>query len=128
MTVTGVMRSVLAVVAGLVVTALTIGLLTPVVTRAFGMETFESFSMGLLLATVGYTVVAAAMGGFLTAAAAGRREVPHAAALGCLLVGICLVSMRQHGESRPGWFEATVAGCGPIAALVGAGVRRLTKG
>ncbi|MES1262285.1 MAG: hypothetical protein ABUS49_11165 [Acidobacteriota bacterium] len=122
-----VLRSLVAVAAGFTATALFIGILTPMVTRAFGVENFQSFSMGLLLATLGYTVTAAALGGYLTGFVAGRRELPHAAALGCLLIGIGIVSMARHGEARPGWYETTIAGCGPIAALFGAGVRRLTK-
>jgi len=121
------MRSLLGILVGFAVFALIAGLLTPVVSRTFGVENFESFSMGLLFATLGYVIVAAALGGYLTGLIAGYRELPHAAALGLLMIGLAFLSMRQHQLAQPGWYEATLAGCGPIAALFGAGLRRLTR-
>ena len=118
-------RSVGAVLTGLAVFALLVGVLTPVVARTFGVENFQSFSMSLLLATLGYTVAAAIAAGYLTGWIAGRRELPHAAGLGMLMIAMSFVSMRQHGEARPGWYETTIAGCGPVAAMFGAGLRRL---
>ena len=121
------LRSLLAVGAGFAVFALVVGLLTPVATRRFGVENFESFSMALLFATLAYSVIAAAGSGYLTAYIARQRELPHAAALGMLMIGLGFVSMRAHGLAQPGWYEATIAGCGPMAALFGAGLRRLSK-
>jgi hypothetical protein len=122
------LRSLGAILAGFVVVALVIGILTPVVIRAFRVENFNSFSLPVLVATIGYCVVAAIAGGYLTAWIAGRRELPHAAGLGLLMIAMSVVSMRQHGEVRPGWYETTIAGCGPVAAFFGAAIRRLTKG
>jgi uncharacterized membrane protein (DUF441 family) len=121
------LRSLLAIGAGFAVFALVVGVLTPVATRRFGVENFQSFSMALLFATLAYSVVAAAVAGYLTAYIAGQRELPHAAALGMLIIGMGFVSMREHGLKQPGWYEATIAGCGPMAALFGAGLRRLRK-
>jgi hypothetical protein len=120
-------RSLLAVVAGFAVFASAVGLLTPVAARRFGVENFQSFSMSLLFVTLAYTVVAAVAGGYVTAWIAGRRELPHGAALGLLIIGLGFASMRAQGLARPGWYEATIAGCGPMAALFGAGLRRLRK-
>jgi hypothetical protein len=122
------LRSLAAILAGFVVVALVIGILTPVVARSFGVENFKSFSLPVLVATVGYCVVAAIAGGYLTAWIAGRRELPHAAGLGLLMIAMSVISMRQNGEARPGWYETTIAGCGPVAAFFGAAIRRLTKG
>jgi hypothetical protein len=122
------LRSLSAVLAGFVVFALVVGILTPVVARAFGAGDFQSFSLPVLIVTIGYCVVAAVAGGYLTAWIAGRRELPHAAGLGLLMIATGVVSMRQHGAVRPGWYESTIAGCGPVAAFFGAAIRRLTKG
>ena len=119
------LQSLAAILAGFGIIALVIGVMTPVVTRAFGVESFQSFSIPALMATLGYSVIAAVVGGYITAWIAGRRELPHAAGLGLLMIAMSVMSMRQHGEVRPGWFETTVAGCGPIAALFGAALRRL---
>lgn len=70
---------------------------------------------------------ASLMGGLVTAFAAEGHELAHAAGLGLVMVTMSLVSMRQAGAARPGWYETTVAGCGPIAALLGAAIRLLVK-
>lgn len=121
------LRSLGAVLAGFAVVALAIGFLRPVVNRAFGVESFQAFNLPVLVATIGYSVTAAVAGGYVTAWIAGRRELPHAAGLGLLMIAMSVVSMRQHGEVRPGWFETTIAGCGPVAAFFGSALRRLTK-
>ena len=122
-----VVRSVGGVLTGFATMAILMGLATPWLAQRYTVEQFESFSMAYLLANLGCTVVAATLGGYLTALIAGRREIPHAAALGFLTIGLSLYSMRQHGEARPGWYESTLAGCGPMAALVGAAIRMVTK-
>lgn len=77
--------------------------------------------------TLAVTILAAILAGYLTAWIAGRREIPHASAVGLLMILMSITSMRQSGSTRPGPFEITVAGCGPMATLVGAALRLLTK-
>jgi hypothetical protein len=122
-----ILRSVTAILAGFAVFATLVGIFTPLVARTLGVEHFQSFSVGLLTATLGYSVTAAVIAGYLTAWIAGHRELPHAAGVGLLIIAMSFVSMRQLGETRPGWYETTIASCGPIAALFGAALRRLTK-
>jgi hypothetical protein len=80
-----------------------------------------------LFLTVGWTIVAAVLGGYIAARIAGAHEFPHAAAVGMLMIGLSFLSMREEGVSRPGWYQITIAGCGPISALIGAAIRLLTK-
>jgi hypothetical protein len=80
-----------------------------------------------LLLSVTWTVAAAILGGYVAARIAGAHEFPHAAAVGLLMIGMSFLSMRQEGVSRPGWYQVTIAGCGPISALIGAAIRLLTK-
>ena len=47
--------------------------------------------------------------------------------MGLLMVVVSLVSMRLEGISQPGWYQTTIAGCGPISAMIGAAIRLLTK-
>ncbi len=122
-----VVRSLLGVIAGFAVFAVIVGFITPIATRTFGVENFESFSMSLLFAALGYTIVAATLGGFVTGVIARQRELPLAGTVGLLMVGMGFISMQQHGLARPGWYEMTIAGCGPVSALFGAGISRLTK-
>ena len=74
-----------------------------------------------------WTVTAAVLGGFIAARIAGAHEFPHAAAVGMLMIAMSVLSMREEGVSRPGWYQITIAGCGPISALIGAAIRLLTK-
>jgi hypothetical protein len=74
-----------------------------------------------------WTVAAATLGGFVTAWVAGQPELPYASGLGLIMIAMSVVAMRQEGASRPGWYETSIAGCGPIAALLGAAVRMLVR-
>ena len=80
-----------------------------------------------LLPTLGCTVAAALVCGFFTALIAGAHELPHASALGLLMIGLSFLSMRQQGLTQPGWYQITIAGCGPVSAMLGAAMRLLTK-
>ena len=73
------------------------------------------------------TVIAAVLGGYVTALIAGAHEFPHVAAVGMLMIFTGFLSMRQEGATRPGWYEISIAGCGPISAMIGAAIRLLTK-
>jgi hypothetical protein len=80
-----------------------------------------------LLAGVTITIAGALLGGYLTALIAGEHEFPYSATVGLLIVGFAFISVRQNVDSRPGWYQIALAGCGPISAMIGAGIRLLTK-
>jgi len=80
-----------------------------------------------LILGVLWTIAAAVLGGYATARIAASHEFPHAAAVGMLMIAMSIVSMRQEGASKPGWYQIAIAGCGPIAAMVGAAIRLLAK-
>jgi hypothetical protein len=82
---------------------------------------------GSLLVTVASTVAAAILGGYIAARIGGAHEFPYAAAVGMLMIAMGVLSMRQAGVSKPGWYQITIAGCGPISALIGAAICLLTK-
>ena len=113
-------RSLGAVLAGFAVFAGVVWVFTPLVSRAF--------SMGVLLGTLAYCVTAAVAAGYVAGWLAGTRELPHAAGVGLLMIALSVWLMQRAGAVRPGWYEATIAGCGPVAAFFGAALRRLTKG
>lgn len=121
------LRTAAALLAGFAVFAALTGVFRPLVGRTLGVPGFQSFTMGILVATLAYSVISAALAGYLAGWIAGRLELAHAAGLGLMIIAMSIVSMRQLGETRPGWYEATIAGCGPVAAMFGAAVRRLTK-
>jgi hypothetical protein len=80
-----------------------------------------------LVLSITWTVAAAVVSGYITSLIAGAHEFPHAAAVGLLMIGMSLLSMRAEGSSKPGWYQIAIAGCGPISALIGAAIRLLTK-
>ncbi len=87
----------------------------------------EGTGMHYFLVSAMWTVCAAMLAGFVTAWIAGERELPYASGLGLIMIAMSLVAMRNEGASRPGWYETSIAGCGPIAAMLGAALRMLLK-
>ncbi len=122
-------RSVLSVCLGFAVFFVMVRVMAAVV--GSGPDTSGADTNGpvinYLIESLSWTIGAALIAGYLTAWIAGSREFPHAAALGLLMVIAGFVSMRQQGIAKPGWYQTTVAGCGPIAAMIGAAIRMLTK-
>lgn len=106
-----ILRSLAAVVAGYALMA--------AILRGFAIDNF--------VFTVSRAIVGAVAAGYLAGLIAGRHEIPHAAGVGFLMVAMTFVSMRQQAIPQPGWYEITVAGCGPIACMIGAALRMLTK-
>lgn len=73
------------------------------------------------------TIVAAIVAGFITALIAGSHEFPWTATVGLLMIGAGFLTMRQQELPQPGWYEMTIAGCGPVSAMFGAAIRLLIK-
>jgi len=73
------------------------------------------------------TIAAGLVCGFITALVAGSHEFPWAATDGMLMIAAGFITMKQQEMLQPGWYEMTIAGCGPAAALLGAALRLLTK-
>src|SRR5690242_2690216 len=71
--------------------------------------------LNYLVLSISWTVAGAVISGFVAARIAGSHEFPHAAALGLLMVIVSVVSMRLQGIAQPGWYQTTIAGCGPIS-------------
>ena len=94
---------------------------------AFAGSLTDAPPASYLFLSLAWTVAAAVLAGYITARIAGSHEFPHAAAVGLLIIGLGFLSMRDEGASRPGWYQITLAGCGPISAMIGAAIRVLTK-
>lgn len=118
----GIARSVLGVLLGFGVFFAIIRMLS-----AFAGSLTNAPPANYLLLSLAWTVVAAVLGGYITARIAGSHEFPHAAAVGLLIIAMGFIAMRQEGASQPSWYQITIAGCGPISAMIGAAIRLLTK-
>jgi hypothetical protein len=86
-----------------------------------------SEGMNYFLLSAAVIAAASMLGGFVAALVAGGHELAHAAGLGFTMLAMSVVAMRQAGEARPGWYETSMAACGPMAALLGAAVWLLVK-
>jgi len=117
-------RSLLAVTTGLVMVVAALGFLSPLATKAFGLENFETFNFGYVMTNLAYTVLAAVIAGYTTAWIAGDGEIRHAAVLSKFLFALAMVGVVRHGQTHPGWAELILGGCGPVSALFGAAIRR----
>jgi hypothetical protein len=95
--------------------------------RSFGVAEVASFEMGFFMANLSVVVLAALVAGYFTGRIAGRFEIAHAAATGTGMIVTAFLAMRQRGAVMPGPYELTTAGCGPISAMVGAGVAMLQR-
>jgi hypothetical protein len=116
-------RGIVAAPAGFLVT---LGFIRALAAWTGPVENYAT-SMNYFLVSLTSTVLAAMIGGYITALIAGSHEFPQAAGLGFLMILMSIVSMRQEGATRPGWHETSVAGCGPLSAMIGAALRLLTK-
>lgn len=112
------LRSLLAIAAGFGVFGAVV-----ILTRGDG----NPADLGFMLLNIAWIVMAALLGGYLTALIAGAHEFPHAATVGLLMVVASFVSVLRADTFRPGWYQMAVAGCGPVSAMLGAAVRVLTK-
>ena len=122
-----ILRSPGAVLAGCAVLALAIGFATPAAMRAFGISELRTFQMGFFLTNLAYTLVAAVIAGYVCGRIAGRHEVAHAAAIGLAAIVASFLMMRQQGATQPGAYDMTMAGCAPIAAMVGAALAMMQR-
>ena len=120
-------RSLTAVGTGVAIVAGILAVVSPIATKAFGLENFESFNFGYVMTNLGYTVVATMLAGYVTAWIAGDREIRHAAVLAKFLFALAILGVVRHGQTHPGWAELILGGCGPVSALFGAAVRRTQR-
>ncbi len=109
-----VVRGVVGVAVGYAVMALFLHFFGPGPTGA---------GMAYFIESAAWTVAGALLAGFATAWIAVGAELPATSTLGFIIVAMSLVAMRREGISRPGWYETSMAGCGPVAALLGAAIR-----
>ena len=116
-------RGIAAVVAGFIVFIAIVRMLAALA----GSLSPDAPAMGYLMLSLIWSIAAAVLAGYITARIAGSHEFPYSAALGLLMVVAGVISMRQEGISKPGWYQITIAGCGPVSAMIGAALRMLTK-
>jgi hypothetical protein len=76
-----------------------------------------------LILNIGYSFIAAAVGGYVAAWVAGRLPVQHGIGLGGFVLVMSVVSALEHGNRQPRWYQVTLAVFIPLAIVLGAWVR-----
>jgi len=121
-------QSVLSVVVGYLVMAIivmigTIALAAAIIPGGLsGMRNAQAPpppSKGYLYANLALSLVAAVVGGWLTARMAPNAPFTHAAVLAAFVVAMGVVSARNEKARQPSWYPWTIAIVGVAGVLIG---------
>ena len=115
-------RSIVAVVAGYVLAALGIGLLrgtTILVLHHLGTGEGDWTALSYRVLKLVYTLASAVAGGYLAAAAAGRKPRWHAFGVSTVLAGAFLISHKQYA-AQPVWYFNSLWELAVVGPVIGA--------
>lgn len=129
-----------ALVAGFAVMALLVVVMTALLTRmvpswtategkpqprspATGLRRWDA-QPGYIFVNLGYSFLAAAAGGYVTAWAAAANPLIHVLALALVVLALAALSALQLRGKQPIWYQLTLVAISPIGVLAG-GLARL---
>jgi hypothetical protein len=72
---------------------------------------------------LGYSFLAAAAGGYVTAWAAAANPLIHVLALGIVVLAMAALSVLQSKGEQPIWYQLTLVALTPLGVLAGGLVR-----
>jgi hypothetical protein len=78
---------------------------------------------GYIFVNLGYSFLAAAAGGYVTAALAIANPLYHVLALGIIVLALAALSAMQSKGKQPIWYQLTLLALTPIGVLAGGLVR-----
>jgi hypothetical protein len=116
------LRSAGALLAGFVSMALLVGLSVPValaLTGRFGPQPNPPY----LAANIGFSVLAAIVGGFVCGWIAGRAPLVHSLVLAAIVLVLGAVSALQPAPGQPAWYPWTMAVVGAVGVCAGGLIR-----
>lgn len=125
-------RSILAVVAGFLVTAILVMATSALAATAFGLPLMSTAETPTVTPSTGYLVVnlvcsalAAIAGGWVAATVGQRHPMAHAGALAALLAIGGAVGVASPQPGQPTWYPTALLVLGPLGALTGGFLRQL---
>ena len=120
-----ILHAFLALVAGFATMALLVIVLTALLTRMVPSWTGAEGKPqpGYVFVNLGYSLLAAAAGGYVTAWAAGDNPLIHVLALGIVVLALSALSALQSRGKQPIWYALTLVAISPIGVLAGGLVR-----
>lgn len=78
---------------------------------------------GYIFVNLGYSFLAAAAGGYVTAWLAAANPLYHVLALGMIVLALAALSALQSKGKQPVWYQLTLVALTPIGVLAGGLVR-----
>lgn len=124
-------RSIGSVLAGeltLLASSFAMGLLVDAIVfrappHSFANQQALAASRAVMVITVFYTVLCSLLAGYVTARAAGKKEVKHAMALAALQVILTATLILKHPGMAPTWVWACNITLVPLAIVLGGRIR-----
>ena len=115
----------LALAAGFVTMALLVAILTALLMRLTPSWVGEEGKPqpGYIFVNLGYSFLAAAAGGYVTALLAAANQLYHVLALGIIVLALAALSAMQSRGKQPIWYQLTLIALTPIGVLAGGLVR-----
>lgn len=122
-----VLHAFLALLAGFAVMALLVMLVTAALARLtpdwVDPAQSNSPSTSYVFVNLGYSFIAAAAGGYVTAWVAGNNPLYHVLALAIVVLALAALSALQQRGKQPVWYALTLVGLTPLGILAGGLVR-----
>ncbi len=121
-----VLHAFLALASGLAVMALLVIAMTALLTRLVPgwTDTGGKPSAGYIVVNLGYSFLAAAAGGYMTAFAAAANPLIHVLVLALTVLALAAMSALQQRGKQPIWYQLSLVAISPIGVLAG-GLLRL---
>jgi hypothetical protein len=125
-----VLHAFLALLAGFAVMALLVALVTAALARFTPdwMGGTGSPRPAYVFVNLGYSFLAAAAGGYVTALVAGNNPLYHVLALAIAVLALSALSALQQKGKQPVWYALALVGFTPLGILAGGLVRLRTQG
>jgi hypothetical protein len=120
-----ILHAFLALAAGFATMALLVIVLTALLTRMVPswMGAEGKPEPGYAFVNLGYSFLAAAAGGYVTAWAAAANPLIHVLALGMAVLTLAALSALQSRGKQPIWYALTLVAISPVGVLAGGLVR-----
>jgi hypothetical protein len=120
-----ILHAFLALTAGFATMALLVIVLTALLTRMVPSWTGAEGQPepGYAFVNLGYSFLAAAAGGYVTAWTAAANPLIHVLALGIVVLALAALSALQARGKQPIWYALTLVAISPVGVLAGGLVR-----
>lgn len=120
-----ILHAFIALVAGFAVIVLLVIVITALLTRMVPSWTGEQGrpQPAYVFVNLGYSLLAAAAGGYVTAWAALGNPLVHVLALGMVMLALSALSVLQSRGKQPIWYQLALVAISPLGVLAGGLVR-----